>query len=273
MQVDKTKKYCKWVNLNDPEYTKYHDCIWSKKCRDDDELFLHLVLETQQSGLSFATVFKKKSGYLESFYGLDPVKIAKMSDKCLETLIDNPKIIRAKGKIFAVRSLAIAFLNLQQEYGSFLKFLEDSLEFKRIAPASIFSTINYLDNIKKTLKILKKNGVTYLGDTSFYAFLEASGFIFNHAKYCHCSWHVYIVKSASGKLYTGISNDVAKRFATHTKKLKSSAKALRGETKLELVYKEFCGCRSLAAKIEHMIKSLSKVKKLALINKNLQLHI
>ena len=105
-------KRCGWVKMNNPLYVAYHDEEWGKPLHDDRALFELLCLETYQSGLSWETVLNKRHAFREAFHFYDAQKIAQMTDTDLDSLLNNPNIIRNKMKIYATRANAQAFLAL-----------------------------------------------------------------------------------------------------------------------------------------------------------------
>ena len=116
-------KRCDWVPEGKDFYQKYHDEEWGVPVHDDQKLFEMLILEGAQAGLSWETVLKKREGYRKAFHEFNVVKASQMSDDALETLLQNPEIIRNRLKVFSVRKNAIAFLEIQKEFGSFDAYL------------------------------------------------------------------------------------------------------------------------------------------------------
>ena len=91
-----------------------------------------MILEGAQAGLNWETILKKRQGYRDAFYNFDPIKAASMSDSQLESLRDNPNIIRNKLKIYSVRKNAQVFLQIQKEFGNFSNYLWKFVNFKQI---------------------------------------------------------------------------------------------------------------------------------------------
>src|SRR5271156_5521407 len=120
-QTTTTVNRCRWAtsDLNIP----YHDREWGVPAHDDRHLFEMLILEGAQAGLSWETILKRREGYRAAFYGFDPVKVASMSDGELESLRENPGIIRNRLKIYAARQNAQIFLKIQKEFGSFDRYI------------------------------------------------------------------------------------------------------------------------------------------------------
>ena len=116
-------KRCGWVKMNNPLYVAYHDEEWGQPLHDDQALFELLCMETYQAGLSWETVLNKRQAFRQAFHGYQIQAVAEMSDEELEALMDNPAIIRNHAKIFATRTNAQAFLQVQKEYNSFDTYL------------------------------------------------------------------------------------------------------------------------------------------------------
>ena len=105
-------KRCGWVKMNNPLYVAYHDEEWGKPLHNDQKLFELLCMETYQAGLSWETILNKRQAFRESFHFYNAQKIAQMTDADLDSLLNNPNIIRNKMKIYATRANAQAFLAL-----------------------------------------------------------------------------------------------------------------------------------------------------------------
>ena len=130
-------KRCSWVKMNNPLYVAYHDEEWGQALHDDRALFELLCLETYQAGLSWETVLNKRQAFREAFHDYQIQAVAEMTDAELETLLDNPDIIRNRAKIFATRANAEAFLQVQEVYGSFDAYLSGLLSMDK--PSSMMS--------------------------------------------------------------------------------------------------------------------------------------
>ncbi len=167
-------------------YADYHDNEWAVPCHDDRELFEMLILEGAQAGLSWETVLKKREGYRKAFHGFDIAKVAAMQDDELEALRGNPDIIRNKLKIYSARKNARVFMEMQQEFGSFDAWLWDHVDGMPIDNrgrdwGDIPVSTPISDAISKTLK---KRGMSFVGTTIIYAYMQAVGMVNDHAKGC-----------------------------------------------------------------------------------------
>ncbi len=113
---------CPWCGT-DPLYVRYHDEEWGSPLHDEDKHFEFLLLETQQAGLSWITILRKREAYREAFAGFDPGKVARFGQAQVEKLMGNPGIIKNRRKIEASISNAKAFLAIQEEAGSFDRWI------------------------------------------------------------------------------------------------------------------------------------------------------
>lgn len=179
-------KRCKWVNLKNDLYVKYHDKEWGRPIHDDQLLFELLILEGAQAGLSWETVLNKREHYRKVFYNFDPVKVSKIKKDKIEKILQDPGVIRNRLKIESTVTNAIAFLKVQKEFGSFDKYIWGFVDEKPI--------INDLKSMKdyptKSMisdlisKDLKKRGFKFIGSTIIYAFMQAVGMVQDHGAGC-----------------------------------------------------------------------------------------
>ena len=184
--MDDQKDRCAWVPLNKPYYVDYHDQEWGVPLHDDQKLFELLILEGAQAGLSWDTVLKKREGYRTAFHNFDPVKCSQLTDHELENLMQNEGIIRNRLKIFSVRKNALAFLKIQHEHGSFDKYIWSYVDHKPIQSSwkSLSDVPASTEISDKISKNLKKRGMTFVGSTIIYAFMQATGMVNDHTVEC-----------------------------------------------------------------------------------------
>ncbi len=181
-----TKKRCGWVPPADELYAAYHDTEWGVPVYDDQKIFEFLVLESAQAGLSWITVLRKRENYRRAFAGFDPKKIARFTDKDVQTLLQNSGIIRNRAKIEASINNACRFLEVQQEFGSFSKYIWSFVNGKPLR--NCWQT--HKDLPPKTAlaeslsKDLKKRGFKFLGPTVIYAHMQATGMVNDHIVGC-----------------------------------------------------------------------------------------
>lgn len=170
-------------------YADYHDNEWGIPVYDDTHLFEMLILEGAQAGLSWETILKRREEYRKVFHKFNPAKVAKMTDAELNGLLDNPGIIRNRLKVFGARQNAAVFLQIQKEFGSFSKYLWAFVDGKPIVTRrhslrELPPTTAISDALSKDLK---KRGMTFVGSTIMYAFMQAVGLVDDHIVDCWCS--------------------------------------------------------------------------------------
>lgn len=178
-------KRCTWCG-DDPLYIDYHDTQWGVPSRNDAHLFEMLVLEGAQAGLAWITVLRKREGYRELFDGFDAQRIARYTDRKLDKLLLDPRIIRNRLKVYGTRQNAQAFLTVQEEIGSFSKYLWGFVENR--ATQNRWRTMKELPAttaVSDALsKDLKKRGFTFVGSTIMYAYMQATGMVNDHTTDC-----------------------------------------------------------------------------------------
>ena len=178
-------KRCEWANAN-PLETKHHDEEWGVPVHDDRLLFEMLILESAQSGLSWATILQKREGYLKAFNNFDAKKIARFSDKQIASLMNDTGIVRNKLKINATIENAKQFLVIQKEYGTFDHYIWSFVNGMPInnqwkTGAEVPSSS---EESEKMSKDLKKRGFKFVGPTTCYAFMQAVGMVNDHLVSC-----------------------------------------------------------------------------------------
>ncbi len=184
-----TKKRCFGDGPGKEFYAKYHDEEWGVPVYEDRVLFEMLILEGAQAGLSWETILKRREGYRKAFHQFDPLKVSKMTDKELEGLLDDPGIIRNRLKVYATRQNALVFLQIQKEFGSFSKyvwgFVKDTpIVTRRKSHKDLPVSTPISDALSKDLK---KRGMTFVGSTIIYAFMQAVGLVDDHLADCWCA--------------------------------------------------------------------------------------
>ena len=179
------KSRCQWCG-DDPLYVKYHDEEWGVPVRDDHKLFEFLLLEGAQAGLSWITILRKREGYSALFDNFNAEKVARYSDKKLEKILLDARIIRNRLKVFGARKNAQAFLQAQEDYGSFANYLWRFVDGAPIqnqwaSPKEVPATSPISDAISKDMK---KRGFTFVGSTIMYAHMQATGMVNDHTREC-----------------------------------------------------------------------------------------
>lgn len=176
--MEKTR--CKWCNLANPLYVKYHDEEWCVPVYDDAALFEFIILEAFQAGLSWETILNKRENFRKAFDDFKPEVITGYGEEKIEELMNNKGIIRNRRKIEAAIVNAKVFLEIQAEWGTFSKYIWHFTDGKVIYEIGKASSI-LSDQISKELK---KRGMKFVGTTIVYAYLQAIGVIYSHDKEC-----------------------------------------------------------------------------------------
>lgn len=175
---------CFWANPKNPLYVAYHDEEWGVPCHDDRVLFEMLILEGFQAGLSWECVLNKRAAFREAFDNFDVQKVVKYDESKVSELFANAKIIRNKLKINASIANARSFIQIQQECGSFDRYIWGFTDGKVIdEPCDLRTTSPLSDTISKDLK---KRGMKFVGSTVIYSYLQAIGVINGHLEGCCC---------------------------------------------------------------------------------------
>lgn len=175
---------CFWANPKNPLYVAYHDEEWGVPCYDDRVLFEMLILEGFQAGLSWECVLNKRAAFREAFDNFDVQKVVKYDENKVSELSANAKIIRNKLKINASIANARSFIQIQQECGSFDRYIWGFTDGKVIdEPCDLRTTSPLSDTISKDLK---KRGMKFVGSTVIYSYLQAIGVINGHLEGCCC---------------------------------------------------------------------------------------
>ncbi|NNK75387.1 MAG: DNA-3-methyladenine glycosylase I [Maribacter sp.] len=179
------KRRCGWC-LGNPLYEAYHDKEWGVPVKDDATLFEFLILETFQAGLSWLTILRKRENFRKAFDGFDYMKISKYSEKKILALLQDEGIIRNKLKVRATVSNALAFIKVQEEFGSFSNYIWGFIDGKPIKN----TLTNYKEGPANTAlsdtisKDLKKRGFKFVGSTVVYAHMQATGMVNDHEVNC-----------------------------------------------------------------------------------------
>lgn len=178
-------KRCEWPTFGGNE-VDYHDKEWGVPVHDDRLLFEFLILEGAQAGLSWATILAKRENFRKAFDKFNPEKIATYSQKKIESLLNNPGIIRNKLKIDAAVNNARLFLEVQNEYGSFDFYIWQFVNYKPIQNQfKLHKDIPAQTEISVQMSnALKKRGFKFVGPTICYAFMQAVGMVNDHIIDC-----------------------------------------------------------------------------------------
>lgn len=176
---------CPWC-LKDDLYKRYHDEVWGVPERDSRELWIKLMLDGQQAGLSWYTILSKMEHYDEAFDGWNIEKIAKYDEVKFEELMNNAGIVRNKLKIKAIISNAQAYLEMSEAGEDFSEFLWSFVDGKIIVnePEEMEDVPTETSESRAMSKALKKRGFKFVGPTICYAFMQAVGMVDDHLVSC-----------------------------------------------------------------------------------------
>jgi len=183
-----TKKItrCKWAEGVSLDYIEYHDKEWGVPVYDDPVQFEFLLLEGAQAGLSWSTILNKREGYSRAFAGFDVEKVARFTKNRVEKLLQNPGIVRNRLKVESAVTNAQAFIAVQEEFGSFSKYIWRFVDGKPIQnrfekDSDVPATSPESDALSKDLK---KRGFRFVGSTIIYAHMQATGLVNDHVTGC-----------------------------------------------------------------------------------------
>ena len=177
---------CEWAADTYPAYEKYHDEEWGVPVHDDRTHFEFLILEGAQAGLSWSTILNKREGYRKAFENFDVKKVAAFSDEKIAEILLDPGIVRNKLKVNSAVNNAKAFIRVQEEFGSFDKYIWEFVDGKPIVNhwtemSQIPATSEISDKLSKDLI---KRGFKFVGSTIIYAHMQAIGMVNDHTTDC-----------------------------------------------------------------------------------------
>ena len=180
------KSRCDWVT-NDDIYIRYHDKEWGVPVFDDLKLFEMLILEGSQAGLSWLTILKRRDNYKKAYDNFDSHKISNWTDHKIQSLLNDPSIIRNKLKVNAAKKNAQAYIQVVNDYGTFRDYIWSFVNNKPIINQWKTQSELPVKSIesKNMSKSLKYRGFKFVGPTICYAFMQAVGMINDHVVTCH----------------------------------------------------------------------------------------
>jgi DNA-3-methyladenine glycosylase I len=186
MTSPSTKARCPWTGIEDPIYARYHDEEWGVPHADERRLFEKLVLEGFQSGLSWLTILKKRDNFRAAFHDFDAARIARYGEKDVARLMADAGIVRNRLKIEATIDNAKALLELmkRQSLASFL-WANAGVTSKAETRKAFGDVPASTDASVRLSKALKKEGFRFVGPTTVYAFMQATGMVNDHLVSCH----------------------------------------------------------------------------------------
>jgi DNA-3-methyladenine glycosylase I len=181
-----SRKRCKWAGMTDPLYLAYHDEEWGVPSRDDRHMFEMIILEGAQAGLSWSTILHKRQNYRRAYHRFDPRKVARYGAADKRRLLADAGIVRNRAKVDASIVNALAFLEVQREFGSFAEFA-----WQFVGGAPIVNRRRTLKNLPARTpesdafsKALKARGFKFVGSTIMYAFMQSVGMVNDHQVDC-----------------------------------------------------------------------------------------
>ena len=165
---------------------KYHDEEWGVPVHDEGTWFEFLILEGAQAGLSWDTILRKRDAYREAFDGFDPAKVARYNQRKLDALMKNEGIVRNRLKIASAVANAKSFLKIQDEFGSFDRFIWEFIGGKPVVnrPRVLKDLPARTPASDALSKLLRKRGFNFVGSTICYAFMQATGLVDDHLVTC-----------------------------------------------------------------------------------------
>jgi DNA-3-methyladenine glycosylase I len=174
---------CSWAKGEN--YFRYHDEEWGVPVHDDRTLFEFLILEGAQAGLSWSTILNKRDNYRRAFHNFDPARVARYDRRKMNTLLSDPGIVRNRLKITSAIQNAKAFLRVQQEFGSFDRYIWQFVDGKaKVNPWKVRKVPATSAESDAMSKDLKRRGFNFVGSTICYAFMQAVGLVNDHAPDC-----------------------------------------------------------------------------------------
>ena len=179
------KERCAWAG-SDALYRHYHDCEWGVPLHDDQRLFEFLILEGAQAGLSWITILRKRENYRAAFDNFDATRIAAYDANKIESLLQNPGIVRNRLKVQSAVGNAQQFLRVQEEFGSFAKFIWQFVEGHPRQNtwrnhAEVPANTPESDAMSRELQ---RRGFKFVGTTICYALMQATGMVNDHTTEC-----------------------------------------------------------------------------------------
>ena len=183
------KKRCRWCNLKNPLYVEYHDREWGVPNFSEQYLYEMLILESFQAGLSWECVLNKRENFRKAFDGFDIEKVILYGEDKQNELLENPGIIRNRRKVIASIQNSEIFKAISEEFDSFYSYLETFTNGRTIYETG--KTANALSDAISA--DLQKRGMSFVGTTIIYSYLQAIGIIHSHDTDC------YLYKKAAGR--------------------------------------------------------------------------
>jgi DNA-3-methyladenine glycosylase I len=193
---------CAW-GASTPDYAAYHDREWGFPVLDDRRLFEKICLEGFQAGLSWLTILRKREAFRRSFRGFDFTKVARFTAKDVRLLLDDPQIVRHRGKIESTINNARQARRLVDKFGSLAAYFwgfepGPASRPRRLTRASLMKMTTSPESVALS-KDLKRRGFTFVGPTTVYAFMQAMGLVNDHLEGCYVREAALRARRAQGR--------------------------------------------------------------------------
>jgi DNA-3-methyladenine glycosylase I len=172
---------CRWAGAADTALSHYHDDVWGTRTYDESAMFEALTLGVFQVGLSWSVVFSKREAFRRAFHGFDPAKVAAMTDRDVDRLLQDRSLIRNRGKIQATIDNARAMTSVSPSLVALAKSYEST---RKRAPRSAAELPTSTPQAVELAKQLKSQGYRFVGPTSVYAFMQNVGVVNDHTHGC-----------------------------------------------------------------------------------------
>ena len=177
-----------WWPGDDPLYVEYHDKEWGWPVDDDRRMFEKLCLEGFQSGLSWLTILRKRPHFRQAFHDFDPARVAEFGPDDVERLMNDTGIVRNRAKILATINNARRYAELVDEAGSLAAFLWSYEPDPTARPAVMnyqtLVTMGVTSESRSMSRDLRRRGWSFVGPTTAYAAMEATGIVNDHLEGC-----------------------------------------------------------------------------------------
>jgi DNA-3-methyladenine glycosylase I len=172
---------CAWAGAGDTSFSRYHDEVWGTRTYDESAMFEALTLGVFEVGLSWSIVFGKRDAFRQAFYGFDVVKVAAMTNRDVDRLLQNPSIIRNRAKIQSTVDNARAMMSASPSLPTLAKSYGET---RKRAPRSVADLPSSTPQAEAFAKQLKAQGYRFVGPTSVYAFMQNVGMVNDHVHGC-----------------------------------------------------------------------------------------
>jgi DNA-3-methyladenine glycosylase I len=178
---DDGRARCAWAGAGDSASTHYHDEVWGTRTYDESAMFEALTLGVFEAGLSWSVVFGKRDAFRKAFHDFDVAKVAAMTDRDVDRLVQNPSIIRNRAKIQATVDNARVMMSSSPSLPELAKSYEQT---RKRAPRSVADLPSSTPQAEALAKQLKAQGYRFVGPTSVYAFMQNVGIVNDHVHGC-----------------------------------------------------------------------------------------